>query len=797
MPAKLQELELIYRRERVRFDSGTAILECEEPIKPESANHFGGADRRFADSMGGLNALLAGQVGGVTVKVDCQPDELVAALTYRFYGTWKTHEKYGKQFIAKTFVRCQPHSKAGVIRYLQTTCAGFGVGHVTAVKLWDKFQGDAVRILREQPEVAVAAVAMSHFTADKAEKAAAILQLEVATENTTQEILDIIDGKGFRKSIVKAAIGEWGTKAGRLIKTNPYLLRRFPGAGFALCDRLYIDLGHNPAKLKRQAACIEHLISRDREGHTWFMPQFLERGLGKLIGGAKVTPIEAAMLAKRAGRISIRQSNDGRIWIADRRMAEAEQLVADRLRDAQEEPVLWPDISDLDVSDHQREQLQIALQSPVCLFTGSPGTGKTRTIARLIAAVAEKYGEENVAAFTPTGKAGVRLSQALAGYQCPVSAGTIYRLLGVASVSADEGWSFAHNEKYPLEQKFFFLDEGSMPAIPISASLVRALPRGAHLCIIGDTNQLPPIEHGAPLRDLIAAGFPCGELREIWRNSGTIVEACAAIRDSKRIPFDSIGQFDPDGQPARNLLLTPTRDNAASLEAIVAMLRKLRMLGIDPVWDAQILCMVNKKSELSREAINKRVQAELNPNGERAAHSPLRVGDKIIRTKKNTLMPIAPCSDYEANAEAIDDKVLVCNGEVGRVIGTTGHVVVAKFDAPNRIIKIPYGTPEENNNAEDDSSEETTATGCDFDLGYAGTVHKFQGSESKVILWGLDESPGARMLGTRELFYTGISRGKYFDVLFGKRQTAESMCFRRAITKRKTFLKELLTREMK
>lgn len=795
MVGKLHELELIYRREGIRFADDVAIIECEEPIPSAENEQFGGADRQFPDSCGGLNAILNAAATGVRVKANCGPDELIPALTYRFYGSWVNHHKYGRQFHAKTFVRCQPHGKAGVIRYLQTTCAGHGVGHATAAKLYDKFQGDAVRILREQPDVAAAAVDMPHFKPEKAEKAAAVLRREKATENATQEILDLIDGKGFRKSIVRQAIGEWGAKAGRLIKRNPYLLRRFPGAGFVLCDRLYIDLGHNPAKLKRQAACIEHIISRDRDGHTWFQPQFIESGLRTKIGGCTVRAIEAARLAKRAGRISVIHDGEGRVWIADRRKADDERLVADRIKDLTEEPVHWPTVNDLDVSDHQREQLQAALQSPVCLFTGSPGTGKTRTSARLIAQVAEQYGIENVAAVAPTGKAAVRLTQALAGYGCPVTATTIHRLLRVATHSAGEGWGFSHNEDNPLEQKFFFLDEGSMPAIPIFASLIRALPRGAHLCIIGDTNQLPPIEHGAPLRDMMAAGLPCGELREVWRNSGTIVKACAAIRDGKPFPLDSADTFNPDAQPAANLLLKQTRGGEASLDAIVEMLKRLPSFGIDPVWDAQILCMVNKRSSLSREAINKRVQAVLNPNGQRAIGSPLRVGDKIIRTRKNTFMPIAETSDSKVNADADDSKVLVCNGEVGRVVDTSGKVVIARFDAPNRLIKIPYGSSD--NSDSDNGDEETTDTGCDFDLGYAGTVHKFQGSESKVILWGLDESPGARMLGTRELFYTGISRGKYFDVLFGRRQTAEMMCMRRAVTKRRTFLKELLTGEIK
>ena len=143
MAAKLTEMTLLFRRERIRWGD-TAILECEEPKSDSDAPSVG------------IKGLLIGS-GDVIVKTDCPPNELITGLSYRFYGHWVEHERHGRQFQAKTYVRVQPHGKAGVIRYLTTTCVGHGVGHATAVTLWDKFGGDAVRILREQPEVAAAA----------------------------------------------------------------------------------------------------------------------------------------------------------------------------------------------------------------------------------------------------------------------------------------------------------------------------------------------------------------------------------------------------------------------------------------------------------------------------------------------------------------------------------------------------------------------------------------------------------------------------------------------------------------
>ena len=139
------------------------------------------------------------------------------------------------------------------------------------------------------------------------------------------------------------------------------------------------------------------------------------------------------------------------------------------------------------------------------------------------------------------------------------------------------------------------------------------------------------------LRDLLAAGLPAGDLREIHRNSGSIVKACAAIRDCRPWQYDAY--FDLEA--GLNLKLDETRDNAHSLEALVQTLHKLPALAIDPVWDTQVLVTVNRNSELGRIAVNKRLQIELNPYGVQAPGCPFRLGDKVIRIRRNTLMPCA------------------------------------------------------------------------------------------------------------------------------------------------------------
>lgn len=436
--------------------------------------------------------------------------------------------------------------------------------------------------------------------------------------------------------------------------------------------------------------------------------------------------------------------------------------------------------------------MDCAFRRRLGILAGSPGTGKTYALARLVGRIIELCGQDSVAVAAPTGKAAVRITEALESYQIRKSARTIHRLLGVASRTAGEGWGFMHDENNPLEYKFVVVDEASMVSTDLAASLLRACATGTHVLLVGDTGQLPPIEHGRPLYDAIAAGVPTGALTEIHRNAGSIVRVCAAIRDDKPWRFDSMADFDPEN--GVNLGLVPTRSNAESQDKIVEKLKRLPAMGFDPVWDCQVLVSVNQRSELSRVEMNKRLQGELNPNGEKAAGCPFRVGDKVIRIRRNTLMPAVEDCQPDENRELCDGKVLVCNGEMGRVVAVESKRCFVRLPAPKRFIVIPFGKADE---GDGDDGEEATRTGCDFDLGYACTVHKYQGSEAKIVLYGLDDSGGAMRLGSRELFYTGISRGKFAVLCFGKEWTAKAMCQRRAITKRKTFLRELIAGEVK
>lgn len=785
----MQEITATFLTEKFRFANANAddLVIC---------------DVSLAESIDGRE-----QGDVVTTKGPAGPDELQHQQTYRFYGRWTNYKNKRtgveeKQFTFATFARCEPHGRAGVIAYLCQAGQGNGIGRARAAKLWDEFGSDAVRVLREDPELAASKV--KGLSAEQAQEASAWLQRERALENCTIEVTNLLSGRGFPKAATRQAISGngngfegWGNLAAQVIRRDPYKLMVLRGCGYKRCDDLYLSLGHDPNRLRRQAYSIWYTLARDTDGHTWFPVDFAYHGLRGLCRG-RIEPEKALRLAARVnsrfpdryGAVAIAKTRgdtltdmdtQGQVWVAEGKKSAAELRLAELVAEAIAEPCQWPDVDDVEeTSDHQREQMRLALAGPIAILGGRPGTGKTYSTARLVRLLLTIFGEESVAIAAPTGKAAVRISEVMQGYGVSLRARTWHSLLGVQSGGGD-GWSFKHNESNPLPYRVLIGDETSMNDTPLMCSIFRARAAGTHVLLVGDVNQLPPVGHGAPLRDMIAAGLPYGELREIKRNSGGIVETCAAICDGQR------------WNAGDNLAVHESHGEERQIRQMMAELREAEKAGRNPVWDCQILVAVNAKSQLSRKELNRVLQAELNhqPGVE---GSPFRVADKIVNLKNGYFPAIEDGFDPDDPDTQTNDagEVYVANGELAEVLHVEPNLVIAKLSSPARTIKIPRGKATDSD--DDGGDEEKTNTGCSWDLGYAISCHKSQGSEWPVVIVMIDDYPGARMVCDRAWLYTAISRAKERCVLIGKKATAERFCRTTKIWQRKTFLRELILR---
>ena len=750
---------------------------------------------------------IEGRDGLSKIKGQIVPNELTTGLTYRFYGDWKDHWKHGSQFVFEAFSVEAPSGQDAIIAYLGQ-CNG--IGPATAAKLWHLYGEDSVRKLREEPDEV--AHVIPRLTQAKAREAAEFLRKSERTERTKIDLFALLRGRGFPKKITERLIQDYGPAAAVIVARNPYCLMQYKGCGFLGTDKMYLDLKHNPSRLKRQALCAWHAVASQSTGDTWFPFYVVRDGLVRNISSATVQIEKAMELATRGGLL-VEKFHKGHRWVAERTRAEQEAAIADLIEEARQEakvtPPVWTSLVPLiaDVTDHQRENLEAATTEIIGVLAGRPGTGKTYTVARLVKLLQDQYGADEIAICAPTGKAAVRVTEAMANNGLSLRASTIHSLLGVGS-TADGEFGFIHKRNKPFPYKFVIVDESSMIDTGLMKSLLDARPRDGHVLFVGDPNQLSPVGHGAPLRDFITANVAHGELKEIRRNSGRIVKACGEIIDRHR--FECSPKADLPG--GENLVMVERSEPAVQMQTLVEVIQRYAAempRRFDPVWDIQVLVAVNKKSELGRKPLNAMLQNLLNADGESVKGNPFRVGDKIICGKNGNYKYACEPAEIETDpfAEITDEKdtpppptCYVANGEQAEVLLVEPNKIIARLTSPDRTIIIPRsvksgstegadGAPPAETGTDDDGD---TGSGCNWELGYAISCHKSQGSEWPIVIVMLDDHNSAKRVCSRQWIYTGISRAKTLCIMIGRNVRAQEMCGVDSLFKRKTFLRELI-----
>ena len=805
----------------------------------------------------------------VSVKGDADPSEFIQGLEYRFWGKWgKAKPPYGKSFEFRQLKRSEPHSRVAVVGYLRQFATG--IGPVYASQLWDAFGAEAVRVLRTDPVRAAAAIGIP---LSKAKHASEALNTDGQNEDLRLELVQLLDGRGFSKSLIEIVIKKWGLSAPDRIRRDPFtlLVNRFPSCGFARCDRLYTDLGLPPERLKRQFACIWNALKSDGEGHTWHRADIAAKAVAEGVSGLPEGTLNwkrAATLGVRAGWLRKRVDSNGQYWIAEAKKADNEASVASDLRrlmgvndesrnatsefqgsdkrpcsvhvagsggratgesdgviggdercdhdlekqcghdslrvfspeessevgsirdneagdrlDEGKLALAWPDPDTIEgLTPHQREQLHIAFRGRLAILTGDPGTGKTTAASLVLRSLRRSYGASRIAVACPSNMAAMRLRTVLNVPDIPVC--TFQRLLGVQRNGHDgAGWNFFYNRSNKLPCDILFVDEDSMRDIDISAAFLEAIPDGAVVLFLGDTNQLPPVGHGAPLRDGIAAGVPRGHFTEILRNSGSITEFCKTARSGHEFKPPCI--VDLGSTPSRNWRHFEASSPASQKQILAGLLSSMSRFEIggrkiDPIRDSQIIVALNEKGDLSRQELNTLTQSVLNPDGIRVDGNPFRIGDKVI-AQENCYLQLCGESDHDDpyvidSDDDDDNKEFVSNGEIGIVLYVERKFSAVQLEG-NRIVRVPVHRSESKPNG-------------DFTLAYAVTFHKSQGSQWPIVFLLSDRA--ANRLGSRELWNTGGSRPQRLLVTIGELSTMQRQCQRNALSERKTFLTELI-----
>ena len=731
-----------------------------------------------------------------TIKVTDLHNQITMGITYRFSGVWKESRdpRYpGKDFYAKNFTLDKPTSERGIVGFLSKMCKH--IGPFTARQIFDKFGEISVEVVRREPEKIAAAGFLDMI---KAREAAECLQSQDGMERTKIELHEIMQGHGFSSLAIEKCIKIWGSNAPQVIRHDPFklMVAHIRSAGFARCDKLYHSLGLSPTRLKRQMLAVWYALRTNREGHTWLSA----KSLGLLNE-------RAIKLGLRSKWIAQRIDTAGGRWLAEGGRAKDEQSIAKAIRKLMSwTPThgvigtpLWPAAANIEgLSDHQRATLGTVLTSTVTMLNGKPGTGKTYTVAKIVKHLLESFGEGSVSVCAPTGKAARRVQENLADNGVSIQARTIHSMFGLTVNEEEEddvsGGADGGREELvvsqgvsppPATSQFIIIDEVSMLDANVAARLLNKLPSGTHLLLVGDVNQLPPVGHGSPLRDILRSkAIPSGELTEIRRNSGLIVTACHQIAGGKA--FQPAAKYNPE--TGDNLRLIPSLDDNDTVEGVVKVTRLLPGSGFDVVNDCQVIAALNVKGSCSKNKINLILQDVLNPTGKKEEGKTFRVRDKVIFTKNMDMIEVGLKNQSSGGGGGGGDnanyrespnnyfnngiKSRVANGDIGRVLAIDSKSTIVRFDAPQRVVRL------------------TRDIECFLDLAYVVSCHKFQGSESPVVIVVLD--PAAGSVCCREWVYTAISRAKKLCVLVGPEGLAQRFCKKVSLNNRKTFLAEEL-----
>lgn len=477
----------------------------------------------------------------------------------------------------------------------------------------------------------------------------------------------------------------------------------------------------------------------------------------------------APLILDRHGRLYL-----GRYWWFERQVATAVLARArspapavdrDRLRAGLGR--LFPDAGGI---DWQRVAAAMAVLRRLCLISGGPGTGKTRTVTSILALLVEQAGDvpPRMALAAPTGKAAARLAESVRaakaelplpaeiGSRIPEAAVTLHRLLGYRPGRANP----RHGPDDPLHLEVLVVDEASMVDLPLMARLLAALPDPARLILLGDKDQLASVEAGMVLGDLCGRGRVPGYSPELCAEIAAVAgdrlapaagpgpalgDRIVELRTSRRFGRDSgigalAGAVNRGDADASLGILADDRYPDVGLEAPRArVLADLIEQWLVPAW-RQVTASPEPRAALA--ALNRvRVLCALRsgPQGverlnERLARTLEAVG--LIR-REGALYAGRPVM-LTANDHALG----LYNGDVGLILADprSDGALRAFFATAEGLRRVlPSRLP----------AHETV---------YAMTVHKSQGSEFDELLLILPEAE-SRVL-TRELLYTGITRAR-------------------------------------